>query len=149
MKSTAKAIALFRDIADKLNVRLGAGRVRAASDANGWPMLFVSVAGNEAESHSVIALRCSAVDAVSKDVFGNALTAFAPHALEVAYELDANGKPIPASADLIVCEREAILTGVKVQLKEIANGTAVTEAAMNAAAPVIELEDLYWPAKGV
>lgn len=147
MKSTAKAQALLRDIADKLKLRGFAAR--AAFDANSWPMLFVSPAGNEAEGQQVIAMRISAVDNVSKDVFGNSLIAFAPHALEVAYELDANGKPIPASTLKLTVEREAILTGVKIQLKEIANGTAVSEASMNAAAVVVELEDLNWPTKGV
>jgi len=152
MKSTAKAEALLRDVADKLKVRFanGAGinTVRAARDANGWPMLFLSN-GSEAEGASVIAIRISAVDAVSKDVFGNALVAFAPHALEFAYELTASDNPIPTDKDLLTAWYEAQKTGVKMQLKEIANGTAVTEASINAAAVALELDELYWPTKGV
>ena len=153
-KSTAKAEALLRDVADKLSKRFpasaaGINTVRLAKDANGWPMIFLSHNANEAEAQPVIALRCMAVDAVSKDVFGNALTAYAPHALEVAYELAAANDPIPTDADILTAEYEAIKTGVKIQLKEIANGSAVTEANMNAASPSIELDDLYWPTKGV
>lgn len=155
-KSTAKAAALLRDVADNLSKRYPAGAagintVRQALDANGWPMLFLSHNANEAEAQPVIALRIQAVDAVSKDVFGNALTSYAPHALEVAYELNTAGpaRPFPADSDLLIAEFESIKTGVKIQLKEIPNGTAVSEASMNAASPVIELESLYWPTKGV
>jgi len=153
MKSTAKAEALLRDVADKLKVRFAGSAtidtVRAAKDANGWPMLFLSDGGNEAAGQPVIGLRIQAVDAVSKDVFGNALIAFAPHALEIAYELTAADNAIPTDADILKAEFESIKTGVKIQLKELANGTAVTEANMNAASPSVEIEDLYWPTKGV
>lgn len=153
MKSTAKAEALLRDVADKLKVRFAGSAtidtVRAARDAQGWPMLFLSDAGNEAAGQAVIALRIRAVDAVSKDVFGNDLVAFAPHKLEIAYELTAANNPIPTDVDLLTAEFEAIKTGVAIQLKELANGTAVTEANMNAATVAVELDELYWPTKGV
>lgn len=156
MKSTAKAEALLRDVADKLKIRYPAGvaginTVRSARDANGWPMLFLSHNANEAAGQPVIGLRISAVDAVSKDVFGNALVAFAPHALEIAYELTAADNAIPTDADILRAEFECIKTGVKIQLEELANGTAVTEANMNTAqaAPSLEIEELYWPTKGV
>lgn len=153
MKSLAKADALLRDVADKLKVRYAGSAtidtVRAAKDANGWPMLFLSDAGNEAAGQPVIALRIKSVDAVSKDVFGNDLIAFAPHKLEVAYELTAANNPIPTDVDLLIAEYESIKTGVAIQLKELANGTAVTAANMDAATPNIELDELYWPTKGV
>ncbi|NJO48109.1 MAG: hypothetical protein HC840_00170 [Leptolyngbyaceae cyanobacterium RM2_2_4] len=153
MKSLAKADALLRDVADKLKVRLAGSAtidtVRAARDAAGWPMLFLSDAGNEAAGQPVIALRIKAVDAVSKDVFGNDLVAFAPHKLEVAYELTATDNPIATDKDILIAEFEAIKTGVAIQLKELANGTAVTAVNMDAAAVAIELDELYWPTKGV
>lgn len=153
MKSLAKADALLRDVADKLKVRLAGSAtidtVRQARDAAGWPMLFLSDAGNEAAGQPVIALRIKAVDAVSKDVFGNDLVAFAPHKLEVAYELAAANNPIPTDVDILIAEFEAIKTGVAIQLKELANTTAVTAANMDAAAVAIELDELYWPTKGV
>lgn len=153
MKSLAKADALIRDMADKLKVRYAGSAtidtVRVARDANGWPMIFLSDAGNEAAGQPVIAIRIQSVNAVSKDVFGNDLIAFTPHALEVAYELTAADNPIPSDKDILVAEFEAIKTGVKIQLKELANTTAVTAANMDAATPAIELEDLYWPTKGV
>lgn len=151
--SNAKAVALVRDLADKLSKRYAGGAglnsVRQASDANGWPMLFISNAGNEAEGAAVVLIRIKGVDAVSKDIFGNATTAYAPHTLELAYELAAANKPIPTLADLASAEFEAIKTGVRYQLKEIANGTAVSEAAINAAAPAADLDELYWPTKSV
>lgn len=153
MKSLAKADALLRDVADKLKVRYAGSAtidtVRASRDSAGWPMLFLSDGGTETAGASVIALRIKAVDAVSKDVFGNDLVAFAPHKLEVAYELTAANNPIPTDVDLLIAEFEAIKTGVAFQLKELANGTAVTAANMDAQAVAIELDDLYWPTKGV
>lgn len=153
MTSFAKAQALLRDVADKLAKRYAGSAsinfVRSAVDSAGWPIIFLSNAGTETAGSAVIALRIRAVDAVSKDVFGNALTAFAPHALEVAYELTATDNPIPVDKDILTAEYEAIKTGVKIQLKELANGTAVTAANMDAATASIELDELYWPAKGV
>lgn len=152
---SAKAQALFRDLGDKLKVRLAANSanintVRPANDANGWPMLFLSHNANEAEGQPVIVLRLQGVDAVSKDVFGNSLDAYAPHFMEVAYELTAtSNKAFPKIEDVMIVEWEAFKLGSRTQLKEIANGTAVTEASMNAASASIDLDDLYWPTKGV
>lgn len=153
MKSLAKAEALMRDVADKLKVRYAGSAtidtVRQTRDAQGWPMIFLSDGGVETAGAAVIALRIKAVDAVSKDVFGNDLVAFAPHKLEVAYELTATDNPIATDKDILVAEYEAIKTGVAIQLKEIANGTAVSATSMDAATPAIELDELYWPTKGV
>jgi len=156
MKSTAKAQALLRDVADKLKIRLpasasGLNTVRALNDANGWPMLIISHGGNEAAGQPVVGVRIQAVDAVSKDVFGNQLTAFAPHTLEIAYELGASGNAtFVAHSDLLAVEFECINTGVKILLEELANGTAVNEADMNTAmASAPQIENLYWPTKGV
>lgn len=153
MKSTAKAEAILRDVADKLKVRFAGSAtidtVELAKDSAGWPMIICSDGGNKAAGQPVVALRMKAADAVSKDVFGNDLVAFAPHTLEVAYELAAANNPIPTDADILVAEFEAIKTGVKIALKELANGTAVTASAMDAASAAVELEDLYWPTKGV
>lgn len=153
MKSIAKADALLRDVADKLSKRFAGSAtidtVRQAKDSASWPMLFLSDGGTETAGAAVIALRIKGLDAVSKDVFGNDLFSFAPHALEIAYELTAANNPIPVDVDLLIAEFEAIKTGVKIQLKEIANGTAVTAANMDAATVAVELDDLYWPNKGV
>ena len=153
MKSTAKSEALLRDVADKLKVRFAGSAsidtVAAAKDANGWPMVICSRGGNVAAGQPVIALRIMAIDAVSKDIFGNQTFAYAPHALEVAYELTAVDNAVPADADILKAEFEAIKTGCKIQLKELANGTAVTAANMDAAVPSVEIEELYWPTKGV
>lgn len=151
--STAKAQACFRDLADRLSKRISASAsintVRAANDANGWPMLFLSVAGNEAEAQPVIVLRMSAVSAVSLDVFGNPLSAYAPHIIEVAYEMAAANKPEPSILDLQTVEYEAFKIGARTQVKQIANGTAVTETSMNAKAADLDVDDLYWPTKSV
>jgi len=152
MQSTAKAQALARDLADKLSKRYAGSAtintVRQANDANGWPLIFCSN-GNEAEGQPVILIRIMAVPMISADVFGNPTTAYAPHTLEFAYELAAANKPEPTLADAAIAQFEAIKTGVRFQLKEIANGTAVTEASIDAASPALDIEELYWPTKSV
>lgn len=153
MQSNAKALALIRDLKDRLDVRLkgGAGldQSREAFDSNNWPYLVISDGGVETAGSSVILIRISNVDAVSKDIFGNQTFAYAPHLMEFAYELNATARPIPASADLIKCEFEAMSCGARFQLKEIANGTAVTPASVTAATPAADIDPLYWPTKSV
>lgn len=152
-QSTAKAIALSRDLADKLSKRLSGSAtidtVRQALDANGWPMLFLSDGGVETAGSPVILIRIKGVDAVSKDIFGNSTTAYAPHTLEFNYELTAANNPIPADGDLWIGAFESIKTGVRWIAKENANGTAVTEANLATATVVADLEELYWPTKSV
>lgn len=153
MKSTAKAEALLRDVADKLKVRFAGSAtidtVRAAKDSNGWPMLICSDGGVETAGAAVIAIRIQGIDMVSKDIFGGATSAYAPHVLDLAYEQTAANNPIPTDADLAVAAYEAQKTAVRYQQKSIANGTAVAQASMDAAAAICDLEDAYWPTKGV
>lgn len=153
MSSQAKAQATFRDLADRLSKRFAGSStidtVRVTNDSAGWPMIILSDAANEAAGQPVIALRMRGIDMVSKDVFGNALTAYAPHKIEVSWELTAANNPIPADADIFVATIEASKPGVCMQLKELANGTAATAANMDAATASVEVEDLYWPTKGV
>lgn len=154
MQSTAKANALSRDLADKLAKRFpsgGAGidTVRQASDASGWPMIFLSHLANEAAGQPVILIRIRNVDMVSKDVFGGSTSAYAPHILEFDYELTAANNPIPIDGDLWTASFEAIKLGARCQFKENANGTAVTEANLATATVVADLDELYWPTKSV
>jgi len=151
-QSIAKSMAEARDLASVLSLRYahGAGinSVRQAADAQGWPMLFLSN-GSEAEGAAVIVLRIKGLQRPNPDIFNQTQYAYAPHSLELAYELDVNGKPIPTASDLFKAMFESTKTGIAILQKEIANGTAVSEASMNAAAVLSELNDLYWPNKGV
>lgn len=159
MQSTAKANALVRDLADKLKKRYeyanppasaGLNTVRLAFDAAGWPMILISNNANEASGAPVLAIRIRNVDMQSKDVFGGQTFAYAPHVLEIGYELAPIFGSLPAPADLMMALYESIKTGVRLQLKEIANGTAVSETALDAAVPALsDLEELYWPTKSV
>jgi hypothetical protein len=152
MKSTAKAEALIRGLKDKLAKRFEGSStidtVREAKDAQGWPMLICSDAGNEAAGEPVIAIRIRNVDMVSKDVFDNSTFAYAPHKLEIAYELDGTNIE-PDRKDLLKVEFEAIRTGVEIEIKEIADGTAVSEASMDSTDATLSIEDLFWPTKSV
>jgi len=153
MMSNAAPVAFLRDVQDKLSKRFAASGVsvnsiRQAFDANGFPFIVISENGNEAEGHPVIFIRISEIDAVSKDIFGNSTFAYAPLSLQVAYEMSAVvNEPIPALSDILVAEFESIKTGIALQLIQIANGLQVTEANVDAASPVITLDELYWPTK--
>lgn len=153
MKSTSKSQSYLRDLKDRLTTRFAGSAtidtVRAANDSNGWPMLFCSHSGTESASNSVIAVRMSSADAVSKDIFGNQLTSFNPHLLEISYELTATDNPIPTDKDLDTVKWETFNLGVRTQIKEQANGTAVTAANMDSAAVLGDFDNLYHPNKGV
>lgn len=147
MKSIAKADATMRELKSTLDQRVAGAQmncntVRQAKDAAGWPMLVLSVAGNEAEGQPVIAIRMKADDAVSKDIFGNANVAFAPHTIEIASEA---GKP--SRKDLAIVDAEVAKLQIKLAVKELADGTAVTEANMDAAAPAAVIDWLQFPTK--
>jgi hypothetical protein len=155
--SNAKPIALLRDLGNKLQIRFennaGVNTLTQGfyTDANGavWPYILLSNATDGiGEGNPVIYIEISDVNAVSKDIFGNNLYAYAPELLQFAYELNAgNLAPIPARSDILTAEFEAIKTGVQFALVELPNGTAVTAANVNAATPVITLDELYWPTK--
>jgi hypothetical protein len=159
MYSNAKSNALIRDLGDKLSKRLAfsgtsVNKVVQGSYTDGsgqvWPNLVITQNGNAAEGQPVIYIQISGQDMISKDVFGNQTEAYAPHIAQLGYELGAAGnETLPSHADIAACTFELVKTGVRFQLKEIANGTAVTAAAVNAASPVADEDELYWPTKGV
>lgn len=153
MYSNAKAIRLVQDISDLLSVRLlnnaGLNTISQAfyTDANGaaWPYILISHNGNIAADAPVVLIEISNVDAVSKDIFGNQTYAYAPHILQLGYDPGATS-PV-AVADLLTCEFEAIKSGVRLQVKNVTAHAQVTAAAVNAAAAVADLDQLYWPTK--
>ncbi len=153
IKSLAKADALIRDLKEKLALRTAgaaAGRVdtvREAKDSNGAPYLVLSDNATEAAGNPVILVRIKQIDAVSKDVFGNDLNAYAPHICEMAYELDGT-EAEPSRLDVAMVMFELSKLGVRVQIKQIADGTAVTAANVDAAAAAEDLDWIHWPTKG-
>jgi hypothetical protein len=149
MKSTKQAEMQMKAIADELSAILKGSStidtVREDKDSNAWPMIFLSDGGVETTTNPVIALRMKAVDAVSKDVFGNDLIAFGPHSLEFAYE-DA----VPALIDIATVMAPLGKHGINIQVKVIAASTAVTATSMDAKAVDKEIAPLLrFPTKGV
>lgn len=131
MKSTAKAEAIARDLKEKLEFR--GFSIVESKDANGWPKLTLNT--DEAS------IRFEAEDAVSKDVFGNDLVAFAPHKVEFASRNDAVSTLI---ASKIMTELIKIGTN-KAVIKTHATVLATAEAA---AGDEIQF-DIQWPGKGI
>jgi hypothetical protein len=151
MKSHAVAESLIRKLQEHLGFRLEGSAsidtIRELRDSDGYPALILSDGGTETAGNPVIAIRIKAADAVSKDVFGNSFDAFAPHTVEIGYELDGT-EAEPSRLDLAKVMHECSKLGAKMQIKEIADATAVTMASLSAAAVALELEfELRWPTK--
>lgn len=129
MKSTAKAEALARDLKDRLEYR--GFSVAESKTAQGWPRLVIDT--------DQASLEIEAVDAVSKDVFGNALVAFAPHSARLA-SVDAQSK-----ADLSKIMLEVAKTGVDKTLLKVGADLSTAEATAGEAI----VFEVRWPTKGV
>ena len=128
MKSTSKAEASARDLKEMLELRGLA--VAESKDAQGWPKLVIGA--NEAS------IRIESFDAVSKDIFGNDLKAFAPHSCELA-AIDAMSKQDYAK----------ILTEVvKYAFEKKIVKSGATLAAAEATAGEELIYDVRWPTKG-
>lgn len=153
IKNLAKAEALVRQLAEDLKLRTkgaAAGRVdtvREAKDSEGYPYIVLSDNGTETAGNPVIFIRIKQIDAVSKDIFGNDMKAYAPHVCEMAYELDAT-EAEPSRLDIAMAMFEVAKVGAKIEIKEIADGTAVTPASVDADSASLELDWLRWPTKG-
>jgi len=151
--STQKPQAFMRDLVDHLQKRMpstasGLNTFRQAFDENGMPEVFISHNGVETAGNPVVYIRILQISAVSPDIFGNPLLAYTPLQMQIAWELGAAGNETePATSDLLNVFFESTKTGIQQVYFEIAHGTAVTEAAVNAATPVASLDELYWPTK--
>jgi hypothetical protein len=155
IKNLAKAEALIRQLAEDLKVRTAgtpAGlvdTVREARDSEGYPYLVLSDNGNEAAGQPVIFIRIKQIDAISKDIFGNDLKAYAPHLCELACEKNAGSGIIPSHLDLAMVMFETAKLGVKIAIKEVTHNTAVTATSVDSTTTTLELDWLRWPTKGV
>ena len=151
--SPQKIQAVARDLANRLAIRLqnnaGLNTVVPSADANGGQILTFSHGGNVSEGQPVAIVYLQQIPMVSTDIFGNAELAYAPSTSSLSYELTSGGAPIPAQADLDTILWELFPFGIQFNLAPIANGTAVTPAAVLAslAAPTVSLDNLYWPTK--
>jgi hypothetical protein len=167
--SVDHCVGIARDLADRLNLRLDnqtAGGalnfVRQTQDSLGYPILVVSHGGTETEGSPVVWIRLTnlfePIAGVSPagsptDIFGNATLPFTPSVAQVAYELTSGGAPEPTVADYTTCIFEIARMGTVVQEFAIANGTAVTQTAVEAqitagTGPLQTLKDIDWGFKG-
>lgn len=131
MKSLAKADALSRALKERLQFRGYA--VIESRDANGWPKLTLNT--DEAS------LKIVAADAVSKDIFGNDLVAFAPHRIEFASRND-------AMSTLKVAQIQTEIVKMGIEKQNVKTHATVLATAEAAAGDDINF-DLQWPTKGV
>lgn len=151
--SNQKLQAIARDLGNRLAVRLASGAgvnsVSYASDDQGGQLIYISANGNVAEGQPVILVYLQQIPMVSSDIFGNSELAYCPSLSQIAYELNAAGAPIPSQADLDTVKWELFPFGMRYQQLPIAHGTAVSQASAAAATPSLDIDQLYWPTKGV
>lgn len=131
MKSLAKADALARGLKERLQLRGYA--VAESRDAEGWPKLTLNT--DEAS------LKIVAADAVSKDIFGNNLVAFAPHRIEFASRNDAM-----TTLKAAQIQTEVVKCGIE---KQVVKTHATVLATAEAAAGTEIIFDVQWPTKGI
>lgn len=151
IQNLSRADSIIRELKERLDQRIAGSSTidtsRQAKDSNGFPVVFLSDGANEAAGQPVIAVRVKQIDAVSKDVFGNSMNAYSPHVAQLAYELDGS-EAEPSRKDIEKVMFELCRFGIRIEVLEIADGTAVTAANMDAATAAQTLDDLYWPLKG-
>jgi hypothetical protein len=126
IKSTAKAEQSARSLKDLLVIR---GFTVAESKVSGWPKLTLDT--------NNISIVFEAVDAVSKDIFGNDLKAFAPHTITVSMDTTLSTH-LKLSKVLV----ELSKFGSKIVLKTSATDLATAEAASGDEISF----DVLWPA---
>ena len=144
--SVDHAVGIARDLADRLSLRFAnsstINTIAQSQDGNGYPIIVATHAGSAAEGQPVVWIRFTNIDVGAKDIFGNSTLPFTPTLAQIAYELNSTGAPIPTTADFSTCLSEIARTGCVISEYAIANGTAVTEAAVNAASPIQTLKDI-------
>jgi hypothetical protein len=128
MLSTAKSESVARDLKEKLEKR-GFSVVESAISK-----------GRKLAIGSSMSIRIQAQDAVSKDIFGNALDAFTPHDVKFAIENDAATHTEVAKVMI-----ELAKIGFDLKIGEAAT-LAGAEAAADAASA--ERNSLMFPTKG-
>ncbi len=157
--SNQKIQAVARDLGNRLAIRFannaeagGVNSVSYAQDANGGQLISLyNSASGLGESFPVILVYLQQIPMVSNDIFGNPEFAYCPSTSSISYELNGAGAPIPTQSDLDQVKWELFPFGIAYKLAPIANGTAVTQASAAASllAPVLSIDQLYWPTKGV
>ncbi|MEM4756242.1 MAG: hypothetical protein QW594_03855 [Candidatus Woesearchaeota archaeon] len=113
--------------------------VEEIRDAEGYLVLRCSDGGNLAAGQPVIWIQVRQPDLGALDVFQQAHRAYTPHECVLAYELTAADNPVPANKDLAIVLWELAKLGIATKVKELASGTAVTEANVDAAAVAFKL----------
>lgn len=128
MLSTAKSQAVARDLKEKLEKR-------------GFAVVESALAkGRKLAIDADISIRIEAKDAVSKDIFGNAVDAFTPHEVKLAID-----NAVATHSDVAKVMMELVKIGFDLKIGEGAD-LATAEAAADAAEA--ERNSLMWPTKG-
>ena len=148
------AYSIARDLQQQLQIRVAnsaSGRFNqavAGIDAAGQPIITLSRNGNVAAGQPVAIIRLIPVLNPTPTIFGQPLSSGEPIVAQFAYELTGGGKQTPSQLDIILAMYQTVPVGTRLDVLEIANGTAVTTTAMDAATPAQSFANLYWPSQG-
>lgn len=141
MATTAKAIAIHRELLDKVSKRVAATLpVRVDStDANGNPVTTLSQDATPVAGEKIIVIRTQTISwDLGTDSLGLAANKFTPHVIQVCTETNFQGttdnvNDILTPAELLPVFFEASRTGTVVEWYRSANATAPATAQMTAA----------------
>lgn len=146
MFNAAKSEAICRGLKERLDLRFKDQGLSCAQsfDSSGYSVLTLSD-GSPASAEKVILIRVRQIDAVSKDIFGNANLAFSPHIMDIAYE-DASAF---AGVDWAKLSIEVAKEGIKAIVYKAVAGAIPALSDMVPAKQEAALEfDILWPSKG-
>jgi hypothetical protein len=153
MATTAKAVAIMRELKDKVSKRVAATMSYAVSsaDASDNPVLTLSYDATPATGEKVVVLRVRPITWTSKDVMGNADTMFTPNYVDVCTEANYaatndNIADILTPAELLPVIGECIQTGCMVNWYVSPNGTVPATAQMTTAQLGATYQALYFGA---
>lgn len=128
MLSKAKSQAMARDL-------------KSALEKRGFSVVQSDIAkGTKLAIDSSMSIRIEAKDAVSKDIFGNALDSFAPHEVKLAIDSD-----VASHSEVAKLMIDLGKQGVALKIGED-SGLAAAEAAADSAEE--QRHNVMWPTKG-
>ena len=146
LKSTKVAEEKARVLVDQLGFRIkdlvSFNQIDESRDANGWPILTLTLAGAIGAGDDAIKIQIESVDGVSPDVFGNARKAYTGHIVTILSEAT-----IVSAPEYAVIFGEVAKQGMRVQLRETAAATPIDDAALKTATIVADLDNILWPTK--
>lgn len=149
--TTQKAVAIHRELIDKLKKQLAAlPVVTLSNDTDGSPIAVFSADATPTTGEKIVVIKVIATgDPVAYDAFGNAAFKYGPEIVQICTEKNYaattdNVADILTAADMLPIFAEISRTGCWLEWYQTANGTAPTNAGITGT-PAASWKPLYFP----